>query len=214
MAVFIPGQAPGGTAHVTAHALNRDLLISGRGLLLLEPEHTAHRMGSGTHQSAAARLIPFACHRTAGAFQALLALHKKQLCLFSPDDLSGLLHRCGINEVFCIHELLTGLFHHLFQAVHLGQALAKHLTLRYRNSDILLYRPAEVSGQRLFADNMLACLHGLYSDGCMQKRRKYDINHFNFRILQQQTVIADRLFIAVALLHLFRKREIQITDSL
>ena len=204
-------EAGSGDAHVGGDTLDSNGLSPG--LLLLQPQHASEGMGTGADQDAAASLVPLASHGGAGAFQALLTLHEQHLALLGADDLSGLLDRSGIDEVLGVQELLVGRVHHFLQLVHDGHDLSIHLGL-LGPAHILLAGLAEIAGERLLTDDMLAGLQGLDGHGAVEERRGDDVDDIDLRVCQHIVKVSDGLLIAIALLDLIGQIQVQVTDGL
>lgn len=163
MAMLFFRQAGGCVSDVTADLLDGDLLAACRCFLALQPQHTGQRMGTGTNQAAAAGLVPVSGQRAGGTLQAFLALHEEELALLGADDLCCLLYRGCIYEVLCVHEFAVAGFYYRAQLIHFLHACLIHLALRHGLADILLTALAEITGQRLLADDMLACFDSFFA---------------------------------------------------
>ncbi|MPM79324.1 hypothetical protein SDC9_126357 [bioreactor metagenome] len=117
------------------------------------------------------------------------------------DDLGCLDNGGRIHKVLRIHEFLPRRFDAFGQIINGEKKLLIHALfgngIANRGNII---RFAEVSRQRFFADDMLSCIQGLFYHIRMNIRRGTDIDHVDFRIVQQIIEVKGCLFKSVPFL--------------
>ena len=179
-------QARRDIADVAGHAGNADRLTARLRLDLLEIEHGRKRMASHPDQRAAAGHCPLRRVRRMRAAVALFALHEQDLVPGGFQDLRGLGHRRRVDPVFRIHEELAGLPDRRAGLVHFLKHALVHQGFRHVLADRgPVAVPPEITGEWLFADDMLAGVHGVYDHRGMQIGRRADVYDIHLAVRDQ-----------------------------
>ncbi|MHC2802307.1 hypothetical protein ACVMII_002053 [Bradyrhizobium diazoefficiens] len=117
---------------------------------------------------------------------ALLALHEQDLVLGRLDDLGGLGHGRRVDPVLGVHEELPGALDRGARPVHLFDHALIHQRLRHVLADRLrVALAAEIAGERLFADHVLAGLHAGDDHLRMKVRRRADVDDIELAVRDQ-----------------------------
>ncbi len=121
---------------------------------------------------------------------AFLALHEQDFVFRRLQYLRGLGHRRRVDPVLRIHEEFAARPDRGRGLVHLLADALIHQRFRNMLADRgLVAFAAEISGERLFADDVLAALHGLDDHRSMQVGRRADVDDIDL-------VVTDNLAVA------------------
>ncbi len=148
-------------------------------------------MAALADQRAATRHRPLRGVRCVRAAMRFLALHEQDLVAGRPQDFRDLADRRRVHPILSIQKQLpacpngsAGLLHFLHHALI-------HLRLRHMRADWrLVVRTAEIAGEWLFADHVLAGPHAAHNHVRMQRRRRADVDHVDFGVGQQRAPVA------------------------
>ena len=156
------------------------------GLDLLQVKHGGERMAAHADQRAAAGHRPLRGMRRMRARVALLALHEQDLVFGRAQHLRGLGNRRRVDPVLRIHEELAGRLDRRAGRLHLRADALVHPCLRDMLADRrLIAVAAEIAGERLLADHMLAGTHRRHDHRCVQVRRRADVDDVDAAIGDQ-----------------------------
>ena len=124
---------------------------------------------------------------------ALLGLHEQDLVLGGLQYLDGFRHRRRVDPIFRVHEKPAAGLDGGAGLVHLLHHALVHERFRHVLADrSLVVAAPEVSGERLLADDVFSCLHGLDDHRRMQRGGRADIDDVDLPVGQQTLEIAMR----------------------
>jgi hypothetical protein len=148
-------------------------------------------MAAHAHQRAAAGQRPLRGVRGMRAAVALVALHEQDFVLGGAQDFHGLRNRRRVDPVLRVHEQAPARRDRRRGALHLLHHALIHQRLRHIAADRrLVVGTAEVTGERLLADDVLSRLHGLDDHLGVCRRRRADVDDVDVFVGEQRAVIA------------------------
>ncbi len=185
-------------ADVAGHARGANGFAPRARLDLLEVKHRRERMAAHADQRAAAGHRPLCGMRRMRARVAFLALHEQDLVLCRAQHLRGLGDRRRVDPVLRIHEELAGRFDRGAGRLHLRADALIHQRFRDVLADRrLIAVAAEIAGERLFADHMLAGAHRRHDHRRVQIGRRADVDDVDRGVGDQliEAAVARRDFV-------------------
>ena len=145
-------------------------------------------------ENAAARHRPFRGVRGMRAAMTLLGFHEEDFLARFTDDFCRLRHSRRIDPIFGIEKELAAGADRRSRALHLLHNALEHERFRHMPADwCWVTSPAEISGERLFADHVLTCLHAGDHHLSVERRRGTEIDHVDRWIAKQVSPLAARL---------------------
>src|SRR5229473_3388362 len=184
-------EAGGDVADIGGDVRHGDALAARFRLDLLQVEHGGERVAAHADERAAAGHRPLRGMRGVRAAVALLGLHEEDLVLGGLQDLDRLRHRRGINPILRVHEKPAAGFDRGAGRVHFLQHAPVHHRLRHMLADRrLVAGPAEIPGEGLLADDVLAPLERRDDHRRVRGRRRADVDDVDIRVGEERAEIA------------------------
>ena len=122
---------------------------------------------------------------------ALLGFHEQDLVFRRPHDLRRLGHGRGIDPIFGVHEEPSARADRLAGFVHLLHHPFVHDRLGHMPADRrAVVRPAEIPGERLLTDHVLARAHARDDHFGVQRGRRADVDDVDAPVGQKFAIVA------------------------
>jgi hypothetical protein len=114
---------------------------------------------------------------------AFFCFYEQDFVLCGIEYFDDLRDRRSVNPILGVHEQPAACLDGSAGPVHLFHDVLVHQRFRHVLADGALVALApEIAGERLFADDVLSCLHCLDDHRCVQHRRRTDIDNIDVRI--------------------------------